>query len=41
MATLALLEGMTIAPATVSRLARQAVAINHAIGDPTRIGETE
>ena len=41
MATLALLEGMTIAPATVRRLARQAVAINHAIGDPTRIGETE
>ncbi len=35
MATLELQEGMTIASATVRRLAREAVALNQRHGDPT------
>jgi len=35
MATLELREGMTVAPATVRRLTREAVALNKALGDPT------
>jgi hypothetical protein len=35
MATLELREGMTVAPATVRRLTREAVALNTALGDPT------
>jgi hypothetical protein len=35
MATLELREGMTIAPATVRRLTREAVALNKTLGDPT------
>jgi hypothetical protein len=37
MATLELREGDTIAPATVRRLAREAVALNERLGDPTII----
>jgi hypothetical protein len=37
MATLALREGATVAPATARRLTREAVALNISIGDPTRI----
>jgi hypothetical protein len=36
MATLDLREGMTIKPATARRLAREAVALNREIGDPTK-----
>jgi hypothetical protein len=35
MATLELREGMTVAPSTVRRLVREAVALNKAIGNPT------
>ena len=28
-------EGMTVKPATVRRLTKEAVALNHALGDPT------
>jgi hypothetical protein len=35
MATLELREGMMIAPATVRRLAREAIALNQTLGDPT------
>src|SRR5687767_16012510 len=35
MATLELREGMTIPPATVRRLTREAVALNETLGDPT------
>ena len=35
MATLELREGMTVAPSTVRRLTREAVALNKALGDPT------
>lgn len=35
MATLELREGMTLAAAKAQRLAREAVALNHALGDPT------
>jgi hypothetical protein len=35
MATLDLREGMTVAPATVRRLTREAVALNKKLGDPT------
>lgn len=35
MATLELREGMTIKPATVRRLTREAAALNGALGDPT------
>ena len=37
MATLELREGETIAPATVRRLTREAVALNAKLGDPTRV----
>ncbi|HSH92968.1 MAG TPA: DUF1801 domain-containing protein [Roseimicrobium sp.] len=36
MATLDLREGMTIKPATVRRLTREAVALNANLGDPTK-----
>lgn len=36
MATLALRDGMTVTPATVRRLTREAVALNRTFGDPTR-----
>jgi hypothetical protein len=36
MATLELREGMTIAPATVRRLTREAVALDKTLGDPTQ-----
>jgi hypothetical protein len=35
MANLELREGMTIAPAVVRRLAREAIALNDSLGDPT------
>lgn len=35
MATLELREGMKIAPKTIRRLAREAVALNRKLGDPT------
>ncbi len=35
MATLELLEGMTIGPATVRRLTQEAVALNEKLGNPT------
>ena len=37
MATLELREGVTIRPAVVARLARQAVALNKQVGDPTKV----
>jgi hypothetical protein len=40
MATLDLREGMTIKPATVTRLARAAVALNRTVGDPTKVVKT-
>jgi hypothetical protein len=39
MATLELREGMTVAPATVRRLTREAVALDETLGDPTRAGK--
>jgi len=39
MATLEILEGMTIKPAVASRLAREAVALNRTLGDPTKIAK--
>jgi len=39
MATLELREGMAIPPSTVRRLTREAVALNHALGDPTHIAK--
>ena len=37
MATLELREGMTIKPAVAARLAREAVALNRTLGDPTKV----
>ncbi len=37
MATLTLRDGMTIKPAVAARLAREAVALNRTLGDPTKI----
>jgi hypothetical protein len=37
MATLEIREGVTVEPATVSRLVGEAVALNQSIGDPTKI----
>ena len=37
MATLELLEGMTVSAATIRRMTREAVALNKALGDPTHI----
>jgi hypothetical protein len=37
MATLDIRDGDTVKPAIVSRLAREAVALNRTIGDPTKI----
>ena len=39
MATLELREGMTIKPAVATRLAREAVALNRTLGDPTKIAK--
>jgi hypothetical protein len=39
MATLDIREGMTIKPAVASCLAREAVALNRAVGDPTKIAQ--
>ena len=39
MATLEIREGMTIKPAVASRLAREAVALNRTLGDPTKIAK--
>jgi hypothetical protein len=39
MATLELREGMTIKPAVAARLAREAVALNRTLGDPTKIAK--
>ncbi len=36
MATLELREGMTVEPATVRRLVREAVALDRSLGDPAR-----
>ena len=38
MATLELLEGMTITPARVRRLTREAVVLNKTLGNPTDVG---
>jgi hypothetical protein len=35
MATMELRDGMTIKPATVRRLTKEAVALNQRLGDPT------
>src|SRR4051794_17577884 len=35
MATLEFRDGMTITPATVRRLTKEAVSLNHTLGDPT------
>jgi hypothetical protein len=40
MATLELREGMSIADATARRLAREAVALNKSLGDPTDIAKS-
>jgi hypothetical protein len=40
MATLDLHEGMSIKPATVTRLTRAAVALNKTMGDPTKVVKT-
>ncbi|MET0987652.1 MAG: DUF1801 domain-containing protein [Steroidobacteraceae bacterium] len=37
MATVELREGMTISPATVRRLTREAVALNKTLGNPTQV----
>ena len=37
MATLDIREGVTVKPAMVSRLAKEAVALNQSIGDPTKV----
>lgn len=37
MATLELREGMTIKPATVRRLTKEAVTLNRTVGDPTSL----
>jgi hypothetical protein len=39
MATLELREGDTIKPAVATRLAREAVALNKSVGDPTKIAK--
>jgi hypothetical protein len=36
-ATLEIREGVTVKPAIVSRLAREAVALNQNMGDPTKV----
>ena len=41
MATLELREGMTIKPATVRRLTREAVALNRTLGDPTHAAKRD
>ena len=39
MATLELREGVTIKPAVVRRLVKEAVGLNERVGDPTRVGK--
>lgn len=39
LATLDLREGMTIATTTVRKLTKQAVALNHSVGNPTRASD--
>ena len=39
MATLDIREGMTIKPAVATRLARDAMALNRTLGDPTKIAK--
>ena len=39
MATMELREGVTIKPAVVRRLVREAVKLNEMVGDPTRVGK--
>lgn len=41
MATFELREGMSISPATVRRLAREAVALNKSLGNPTQIAKPD
>lgn len=41
MATVELLEGSIISPGTVRRLAREAVALNRKLGDPTLAAKTK
>jgi len=41
MATLELREGDTIKPALATRLAKEAVALNQTLGDPTKIGTSK
>ncbi len=38
MATFEILEGVTIKPAVAARLAKEAVALNETVGDPTKVG---
>jgi hypothetical protein len=40
MATLEMREGMTIEPSIVRRLARKAVALNQALGNPTHAAKS-
>lgn len=41
LATLDLREGMTIAATTVRKLTRQAVALNHSVGNPTKASKND
>ncbi len=41
MATLELREGDAIKPTVAARLAREAVALNRTVGDPTKVGKTK
>ena len=38
MATFEIREGVTIKPAVAARLAKEAVALNETVGDPTKVG---
>ena len=38
MATFEIREGVTIRPAVAARLAKEAVALNETVGDPTKVG---
>jgi hypothetical protein len=38
MATIEIREGVTIKPAVAARLAKEAVALNQTVGDPTKVG---
>lgn len=41
LATLDLREGMTIAAATVRKLTKQAVVLNHSVGNPTKASKND